>query len=324
MKENARAVTVATVTARTIRPLSNAIPANHAGVLATRMIIASSLAAFGSTPPGTTFSQVDQHAASGRVRGEWVRATDHLRQDAVLLYLHGSAFVACSPRTHRGITSRLSAYANLPVYTCRYRRAPSHRFPTAADDAATAYRWLLDQGHTNILVAGDSAGGHMAIDLALELARQGQTGPRGLALFSPLYDATFALSAQQERIRRDPMVSAMRARQLVEHYTRGVDPAHNRLRLAIRDAPALPPVLIQAGGAEMLSADARQLAQDILAAGGRCELEIWPEQMHVFQALTRLIPEARPALRRAASFLEEALDQDPPGDSGQLTELREA
>lgn len=310
MQENKRAKLAARTTAATLRPLTRVIPSNKFGVLATRAIIASSLAAFGPTLPGTGIRAIDVRIGTGRIRGEWICSARTVRKGAVILYLHGSAYVACSPKTHRGLTSRLSADTQLPVFVCRYRRAPRHCFPTAANDALAAYKWLLSQGYEKVIVVGDSAGGHMAVDLALGLARAGEPGPKALVLFSPLYDLTFALSEAQERIRRDPMVSAKQARQLVEHYTRGVDPAHERLSLSVRNAPPLPPMLIQAGGAEMLSADARQLARDAAAAGGSCVLEIWPHQMHVFQALPVLIPEARPALRVAANFIDNILCPD--------------
>lgn len=203
----------------------------------------------------------------------------------------------------------MSAYTGLAVFSSDYRLAPKHRFPSAAEDVSAAFGWLLEQGYAaeRIIIAGDSAGGHLAVDLTLELGREGHPTPGALVLFSPLYDTTFTLAAGRERLRRDPMISAKQARKLLELYTNGVDPVHRRLALATADAKDLPPMLIQAGGAEMLSADARQLAADVVATGGRCELEIWPDQMHVFQALPALIPEAKPALRRAAAFISEQL-----------------
>jgi len=298
------------VTAATLRPLTTVIPLNRAGVVLSRMIVAGGLAAFSPRLAGTGIELVDERNAAGeRVRGEWVRGPGAVRDDAVILYIHGSGYVICSPRTHRGLTSRLSAYTGLPVFSCDYRLAPRHRFPSAADDVSAAFRWLLAQGYAaeKIIIAGDSAGGHLAVDLTLELGREGHPTPGALVLFSPLYDTTFALAAAQERLRRDPMISAQQARKLLNLYTDGVDPVHRRLALATADAKDLPPMLIQAGGAEMLSADARRLAADVVATGGRCELEIWPDQMHVFQALQALIPEAKPALRRAAAFISEQL-----------------
>ncbi len=295
------------VTAATLRPITQLVPPGRGGIMLTRLIISSSMAGFGRIDPLVGIEAVDTPTAAGRVKGEWLRPPGHLRDDTVILYLHGSAFVACSPKTHRGLMSQLSSRTKLAVFACQYRRAPRHRFPKAADDALAAYRFLKEQGFTRIVLAGDSAGGHIAVDLALGLQRRGEQAPTAIVLLSPLYDLTFTLAAERERRRRDPMISARRARALVEVYTRGVDASHEGLRLAVREAPPLPPVLIQAGGAEMLSADAERLADDLRAAGGRCELQIWPDQMHVFQALPRLIPEARPAMKVASQFILRSL-----------------
>lgn len=303
-----RARIAARVTALTLRPITYVVPARHGGILLTRAIIAASMAGFGKVDPRIAIEAVDSSTPGGRVKGEWLRPPGYLRDDAVILYLHGSAFVACSPTTHRGLMSQLSSHTGLAVFACQYRRAPRHRFPKAADDALAAYRSLQQQGFTRIIVAGDSAGGHLCVDLALGLERRGEQVPVALVLFSPVYDLTFGLAAERERVQRDPMITARGARELVDAYTRGVDPAHSGLRLGVRDAEPLPPMLIQAGGAEMLSADAEQLALDARAAGGQCELQIWPGQMHVFQALPRIIPEARHALKVAGNYILNTLD----------------
>ena len=117
--------------------------------------------------------------------------------------------------------------------------------------------------------------------------------------FSPLYDITFALCLARERIRPDPAARAADAVRLVNLYHAGIDLTHPRLTLDVAGGPVLPPTLIQAGGAEMLQEDARQLAADIRTAGGRCELQVWPHQVHVFQALPRMSPEATKAMLEA-------------------------
>ena len=93
-----------------------------------------------------------------------------------------------------------------------YRLAPEHRFPAAADDIATGYHWLLDRGFdaSDIVIGGDSAGGHLAVDLLIANHRARTPQPAGVVLFSPLLDLTFELSAQQERAGRDPMIHTMR------------------------------------------------------------------------------------------------------------------
>jgi epsilon-lactone hydrolase len=297
-------------TRATLRPLGAFIPATPGGVRFTRRLVATSLAVFGPPLPGTSVRRVELTTPGApTVRGEWVRGPGVTGAHAAVLYLHGSAYAICSARTHRGLTSRLSADTGLPVFACDYRLAPSHRFPAAADDVRAAYDWLLGQGFAahRIVLAGDSAGGHLAMDLVGELGRAGLPVPAGQALFSPLVDPTFSLAGRRDRSSPDPMISAGRARQLVAHYIRDADVTHPRLALPLEQGLRYPPTLIHAGGAEMLVADAQYLASRLRAVGARCELSVWPGQMHVFQALPVLIPEARPALRQAAEFLRAAL-----------------
>lgn len=294
------------MTRLTLRPMTNLLPTSRGGIEFSRRLVATSMNLFGPVPKGTRVNPV----ADGPVRGEWVRAPGLTPGPRVILYIHGSAYVICSARTHRGLTARLSSSTGLPVFTVDYRLAPEHPFPAAADDLEAAYRWLLGQGYNaaNIVIAGDSAGGHLAADLLIENDRTGTPQPGAMVLFSPLIDLDFELSAQMERSRKDPMISAKAARGLVALYTEGHDADLPRLRLDLALARDLPPTLIQVGGAEMLRGDARHLHSMIDAAGGRSELEIWPDQMHVFQALPRLIPEAAHALEHAAEFITHALD----------------
>ncbi|MDL4821820.1 alpha/beta hydrolase [Actinomadura opuntiae] len=264
--------------------------------------MARALARLGPAVPGSRITGVRAP------RGEWVRGPGVGRDDTVILYLHGSAYLLCSARTHRGLTSRLSAATGLPVFACDYRLAPEHRFPYAAADVRQAYDWLRQTcGYDadRIVVAGDSAGGHLAVDLALQLERDGLPGLAALVLFSPLIDLSLQPAERRERIRRDPMISAATARRLVGQYIRDADPESPRLVLAPQAGERMPPTLVQAGGAEMLAADAEHLAEVITAGGGRCELQIWPGQMHVFHALPRIIPESRAALSEAAAFVRE-------------------
>jgi monoterpene epsilon-lactone hydrolase len=297
----------------TLRPLTTVLPHNRLGVLAGRRIVSTTLAAAGPTVPGTTIRAVRKPASRGPVvRGEWVLgpgAVTATAADQVLLYVHGSAYAICSARTHRGITSALSDRTGLPVFACDYRLAPRHRFPAAADDVRAAYEWLLDQGYApgSVVLAGDSAGGHLITDLTLQLLREGRTPPAALAMLSPLYDVTLGLAFQQEVSNRDPMTSARYAAKLVGLYTAGVDPCHERLELSFAGIDGFPPTLIHAGSREMLLGDSLALAEEIAGSGAEVELTVWPGQMHVFQALTRLLPEANGALADVADFIGRSL-----------------
>jgi monoterpene epsilon-lactone hydrolase len=316
---------VAAGTRLTLRPLTAVVPANRPGVRISRAIVARSLAAFGPPLRSSSVVQVRRPTGQGpEVRGEWVRGPGARREDAVVLYVHGSAYTICSSRTHRGITTRLSRETGLPVFACDYRLAPTHRFPSSADDVRAAYDWLLAEGHPpeRIVLAGDSAGGHLAIDLTLQLIREGRPAPAALLLLSPVLDLTMGLAAARERVRRDPMISAGRAARLLDLYTVDADRSGHRLAFTFAGAREFPPTLVQAGGREMLAADAEWLAKALEEAGAFCELEIWRGQMHVFQALSRLVPEAEQALARSGRFVVEQLEHA--GRRAALTSVQEA
>ncbi|OBI39618.1 acetyl hydrolase [Mycobacterium sp. E2238] len=288
------------------------------GLWLSRQIVARIMGTFGPSLAGTRVEHVDTKLPDGRrVKGEWVYGPRTPTSEAprssttvgAIYYVHGSGYAVCSPKTHRRLTSWLSSLTGLPVFSIDYRLAPRHRFPTAADDARAGWDWLVQScgvSPKQIVVAGDSAGGHLAVDMLLQ-PEVAADHPAALALFSPLYDVTFELCLARERTRRDPAIRAADAARLVSMYHAGVDLTHQRLTLNVAGGPPLPPTLIQAGGAEMLQDDARQLAADIQAAGGRCELQIWPHQVHVFQALPRMTPEAAKAVAYVARFIAHAL-----------------
>lgn len=296
-----RAVVAAAATRWTLRNLNNAIPMNGPGVRFGRALIATIMGTLGSMPAGTRVIPV--HDAG--VRGEWVLGPGVEFGRQAGYYVHGSAYVICSARTHRKLVARLSQATGLPMFSVDYRLAPEFRFPAAADDVEAGYRWLLAQGHaaSDIVIGADSAGGHLTCDMLLAHADEPDFQPAGVVLFSPLIDLTLGLAAQQEKVRTDPAISAVAARRMVGLYTQGQDQGNVRLRLDFDRADRLPPVLTQVGGFEMLSADARYLDAEIRRAGGVSTLEVWPGMVHVFQALPRLAPEAKSALRRAAAFI---------------------
>ncbi|BBU22091.1 alpha/beta hydrolase [Mycobacterium xenopi] len=301
----------AAVSALTLRQISAVLPPEKAwGLWASRQIVARIMDLFGPSLAGTRVEHVDSRLLDGRrVVGEWVRGPGVQRVDAGVYFVHGSGFALCSPRTHRRLTSWLSSLTGLPVFCVDYRLAPRYRFPTAADDVRAGWDWLVTSAGVapkRLVVAGDSAGGHLAVDLLLQ-AEVAAAHPAALVLFSPLVDLTFSLALRREQERRDPAIRVADAARLVGLYSRGVDPAHPRLKLDVAGGPPLPPTLIQAGGAEMLAEDARRLADDIRAAGGSCDLQVWPDQVHVFQALPRLSPEADRAMAYAAQFIATAL-----------------
>lgn len=246
----------ALVSALTLRQISAVLPPEQAwGLWLSRQIVAGIMDAFGPSLAGTSVEPVDVVGPDGRrVVGEWERAHGMPAKEGAIYFVHGSGYALCSPRTHRRLTARLSRLTGLPAFAIDYRLAPRHRFPTAADDVRAGWDWLTQQvPPEHVVIVGDSAGGHLAVDLLLQ-PDVAVSGPAALVLFSPLIDLTFGLARAREELRRDP--------------------------------------------------DARYLTADIRAAGGNCELQVWPDQVHVFQALPRLSPEAAKAMAQVARFID--------------------
>ncbi|MGH3724004.1 MAG: flavin-containing monooxygenase [Mycobacterium sp.] len=296
---------VAALTAAGLRPVFNRVHLNGFGIKASRQVVAGAMAVGSPMPADVRISRVRERD----VRGEWVH-TPHSDSDGpIIFYIHGSGYVVCSPRTHRRLVARLSEATGLPAFSLDYRLAPEHPFPAAAEDARAAYSWLLKSGYDakDIVIAGDSAGGHLAVDLIAENHRLGVPQPGALVLFSPLMDLTLGLSAERERDAPDPLISAAAARRLVDQYTRGIPDDDPRLRLSFGPGTTVPPTLIQVGGREMMVADAEHLELMITRAGGSCELQVWPGQVHVFQALPRFSAEASAAVGEAARFVTRSL-----------------
>lgn len=305
-----------------VRPLVEVLPDTPGGIRVARRVVAGFLAVVSRPDPRAVVTRVDVVVPGGsRVRGEWVHTPESGTTSerpsgagpGAICYVHGSGFAVASARTHRGITSRLAGLTGLPVFACDYRLAPSHRFPDAADDVGAAFEWLLEQGVDpgRVVLAGDSAGAHLVVDLAAELRRTGRAGPAGMVLFSPLIDLSLTLArARERRSGPDPMVSVARATSLVSLYTRDADPNSPRLRFTPDTVAGLAPMLIHAGGTEVLADDAAHLASLVRAAGGEARLRVWPGQAHVFQALTGVVPEATHALREAAAFIHDCLPED--------------
>lgn len=289
-----------------LRPLTEVLPANRGGLAVLDRVLRAALVA--SAPRRTVrVEEVDTRFGGDRVRGDWIIAPEVDPDDPPILYLHGGAFSMCSPKTHRGLLGELSATSGRPVFAVRYRLAPQHPYPAAADDALTAYRWLIDDdrhrsGRT-IAVAGDSAGGQLAVATSLGVRARQLPIPDAMLLMSPVLDLTCQLALAREARRRDPFASARSAARTLGLYIAGADPTDPRVSVLDADLAGMPPTLIQVGGREMLLDDSRQLADRMRAAESATQLQVWRGQVHVFQAMFRVLPEARDALRLSGAFL---------------------
>ncbi len=244
----------------------------------------------------------------GGVTGEWVQADDQTPPNAgatTLLYIHGGGFVGCSAYTHRPITAAF-ARRGLRVFVPDYRLAPEHPFPAAALDVQAVYRAMraqMPQGR--VVVAGDSAGGNLALGLMLALREAGEALPDAAVLFSPATDLTGQSPSLTLNAERDAMFHGPSLANLSEPYLHGADPSQALVSPLLGRLDGLPPMLVHVGESEALRDDSLRLAQRAREAGVTVELQVFPVVPHVWQLIHQL-PEARRSMDAAARFLREA------------------
>jgi acetyl esterase/lipase len=223
-----------------------------------------------------------------------------------VLYMHGGAFVAGSPRTHRSITRRLSALTGAEVLVPHYRLGPEHPFPAQIEDGVTAYQQLLAEGYPaeRLAIAGDSAGGHLTLMVTVALRAAGLPLPAAMVMMSPAFSLQpLPNSTAYEREARDPMIRQAWGLD-VERALR-VPHDHPFANPMQQDLRGLPPALVQVGDDEVLFDNAVWYNDAAARAGSRSELEIYLKRWHVFQAHAGLMPSADQALARQAAFMRQ-------------------
>lgn len=242
----------------------------------------------------------------GAVHGEWVLPLDGVVEDGrTILYLHGGGYVFCTEETHRALTTTLANRAKARVFAPAYRLAPEHPFPAAVDDAKAAAAWLFEQGvdPARTIVAGDSAGGGLALALLLARRDAGLAPMAGAYLLSPWTDLAGTGESMTTNRDRDAMFASDRIAEFAREYLGSEPPTHPLASPLYADLTGLPPLIIQAGSDEVLLDDARRLAERARAAGVEVWIETWPGVPHVWQLWTPYLPEARDALARAVTWI---------------------
>jgi acetyl esterase/lipase len=260
------------------------------------------------------------------VTAEWVLApgADPGRR---LLYIHGGAFVLCSPRTHRGITTQLSTLTGAAVLAIDYRLQPEHRRRDTIDDCRAAYRWMLDNGPGGAgaaaaaYVAGDSAGGNLTLGLLAWIRDAGLRAPDAAAALSPSTDSTFGSPSLKSNVATDPVLGPAFARiarvpRTILLYTTWLSlrfkPCNPLVSPIHGDLAGLPPLLVQASEAEILIDECRRYVNKAASQGSPASLQVWPSMVHVWPFFDQ--PESADALARIADFFAQhtAGDAEPP------------
>ncbi|NKF21860.1 alpha/beta hydrolase [Solimonas marina] len=239
----------------------------------------------------------------GGVRCERLRRRD-ARPRRCILYLHGGGYVIGSPATHRTVTVRLALQTDADVIVPDYRLAPEHPYPAALDDALQVWRALRDGGRSadDIIVAGDSAGGGLALSLVLALRDRGEALPTAVATISPWVDLALTGDSVQARAARDPLITPACGTHWSALYrgaARADDPGCSPLYAGLA---GLPPLLVHVGSEEVIYDDAQRLVAKARAAGVAVTLREYPGLWHDFHLQAGLLPEAGVAVAEIATF----------------------
>jgi acetyl esterase/lipase len=240
------------------------------------------------------------------VKGEWVSARAASDISRVVYYLHGGGYVSGSAKDWRPITATLARHLKARVFGVDYRLAPESRFPAALDDALNGYRWLISTGiePRMISVMGDSAGGGLALALAMKLRELNEALPASVVCLSPWTDMAGTGKSIAANSGSDPLFCA----EDVERYAKVcLGEQARQMPLAsplYGDFAGLPPLLLHVSESEMLLDDARNVHTKVIAAGGSSELRTFKAVPHDWQLLTPLLPEARESLREIAAFVK--------------------
>jgi monoterpene epsilon-lactone hydrolase len=222
-----------------------------------------------------------------------------------ILYFHGGVYVIGSAAATVPLVSDLARRARAKAVTVDYRLAPEHPYPAAVDDARAAYEGLLAQGVDpgQIALAGESAGGGLAVATLLALRDAGTPLPSSAFLMSPYADLTLSGETFLANQAIDPILTPEGVRLRVPDYVGGADASNPQISPIFGDLSGLPPLLIQVGSSEILLSDALRLASRAATAEVPVTLEVTPGVPHVFQGFAAVLDEADAALDRAAAFL---------------------
>mgnify|MGYP001149265897 FL=1 len=229
---------------------------------------------------------IRDHPSAGEIlQGEWVYVNRAHMKKYVILYCHGGGYSTGSRVYARTLTTKLAMSTSMDVLSFDYRLAPEHPYPAATEDAMKVWNYLmlLGYGARDVILAGDSAGGNLALSLALQLKAQKRLLPRGLILMSPWTDLTASGQSHETKAAIDPVLNAGYLAEMTGNYAAEEKLNDPFISPLFGDYEGFPPVYIQVGENEVLLDDSVMLYRKLLHANVSVRLDRFPGMWHVFQ-----------------------------------------
>lgn len=233
---------------------------------------------------------------------EWISDTKKRSSDCVILYFHGGGYVSGNLAYGRILGAKLCSSCEIDVLSVEYRLAPEFKYPAQLEDAIKAWNYLLEKGYSakNIMLAGESAGGNLALSLAVYLNQNLMSMPKSIVCMSPWADLTSQGKSYKTNKSIDPILTYEFLTSSANDLT-DEDFKNPLISPIFADFTGFPPTLIQTGTNEILLSDSLILNKKMKEADVDVRLEVWHGMWHVFQMFP--IPAANRAIQNIALFL---------------------
>ncbi len=287
---------------KTVRMLLAAVRGQDQPPLSELRTRYDAISAMFALPDGVTFEKID----AGGVPAERLYSRSS-QAGRTILYLHGGGYAIGSPVSHRHVAGALVEAAEATLVVPDYRLAPEHKYPCAIHDALAAYSWLLESGQDpqQLIIAGDSAGGGLALATMISVRNQGLPLPAAAVLISPWVDLAGTGATLDTLQARDPVVQRAGLHDMAKYYLGERDPRTPLASPLYADLAGLPPLLIQVGTEEVLLDDSLRLNHRAREQGVRTTLEVWDEMIHVWHFFHPQLQEGREAIGRVGDYVRE-------------------
>ncbi|MCM1046993.1 MAG: alpha/beta hydrolase [Clostridiales bacterium] len=219
------------------------------------------------------------------IHSEWISVNRAHMKKYIILYCHGGGYSTGSSVYARTLTTKLAISTSMDVLCFDYRLAPENPYPAATEDAMKVWDslMLLGYGARDIIVAGDSAGGNLALSLMLKLKQENRLLPRGAILMSPWTDLTASGKSHISRAKIDPVLDAPYLKEMTDNYAAGEDLTNPLISPLYGEFDGFPPIYIQVGDNEVLLNDATLLHKKLVKANVSAKMDVFKGMWHVFQ-----------------------------------------